>query len=340
MVLSNASRRYSNLISLLNAVVVPPLIALIVSGSLVALLMRGRAASLALDLPNQRSLHSTPTPRLGGVGIVAGIAAAWVYTNPPLEPLLLVALALLIGVSLLDDLKDVGVTWRLMIHVTSAVLAAMAVLRGADWWVLMIAALAIAWMINLYNFMDGADGIAGGMAVIGFGAYGAAALAGGDFMLAATNLSIAGAALGFLLFNFPPARVFMGDVGAIPLGCLAAVLDLAGWQRGAWPWWFGVLIFSPFIADASLTLAKRLMRGARVWHAHREHYYQRLIQSGWSHRKTAYAQYTLTLGCAAIAFAGMRQDAAVQAVVLGTVSMLYAALALVLEKYFARYAQA
>ena len=338
MVLSNASRRYSNLISLLNAVVVPPLIALIVSGSLVALLMRGRAASLALDLPNQRSLHSTPTPRLGGVGIVAGIAAAWVYTNPPFEPLLLAALALLIGVSLLDDLKDVGVTWRLMIHVTSAVLAAMAVLRGADLWVLTIAALAIAWMINLYNFMDGADGIAGGMAVIGFGAYGAAALAGGDFLLAATSLSIAGAALGFLLFNFPPARVFMGDVGAIPLGCLAAVLDLAGWQRGAWPWWFGVLIFSPFIADASLTLAKRLMRGARVWRAHREHYYQRLIQSGWSHRKTAYAQYTMTLGCAAIAFAGMRQSAPVQALVLGSVAVAYGALALVLEKYFTRYA--
>ena len=106
MVLSNASRRYSNLISLLNAVVVPPLIALIVSGSLVALLMRGRAAALALDLPNQRSLHSTPTPRLGGVGIVAGIAAAWAYTSPPLEPLLLAALALLVGVSLLDDLKE------------------------------------------------------------------------------------------------------------------------------------------------------------------------------------------------------------------------------------------
>jgi len=244
----------------------------------------------------------------------------------------------LIGVSLLDDLKDVGVTWRLMIHVTSAALAAIAVLRGADWWVLTIAALAIAWMINLYNFMDGADGIAGGMAVIGFGAYGAAALAGGDFLLAATSLSIAGAALGFLLFNFPPARVFMGDVGAIPLGCLAAVLDLAGWQRGAWPWWFGVLIFSPFIADASLTLAKRLMRGARVWRAHREHYYQRLIQSGWSHRKTAYAQYTMTLGCAAIAFAGMRQSAPVQALVLGSVAVAYGALALVLEKYFTRYA--
>ncbi|HWP87522.1 MAG TPA: glycosyl transferase, partial [Burkholderiales bacterium] len=135
-----------------------------------------------------------------------------------------------------------------------------------------------------------------------------------------------------------PARVFMGDVGAIPLGCLAAVLDLIGWQRGAWPWWFGIVIFSPFIADASLTLAKRLLRGVKVWRAHREHYYQRLIQSGWSHRKTAYAQYTLTLGCAAIAFAGMRQSAPVQALVLGSVAVAYGALALVLEKYFTRYA--
>ena len=82
------------------------------------------------------------------------------------------------------------------------------------------------------------------------------------------------------------------------------------------------------------------MRGARIWNAHREHYYQRLVQSGWSHRKTAYAQYALTLGCAAIAFAGMRQSAVVQIVVLGAVAVLYAALALVLEKYFARHARA
>jgi UDP-GlcNAc:undecaprenyl-phosphate/decaprenyl-phosphate GlcNAc-1-phosphate transferase len=339
MVLSKAACEYSKLISLLHAIVVPPLIALIVSAALVALLLRGRVASLALDLPNPRSLHSTPTPRLGGVGIVAGVAAAWAYAGPAIDPLLLTALALLIGVSLLDDLKNVGVAWRLLIHVTSAALAAVAVLRGSDWWVLTIAALAIAWMINLYNFMDGADGLAGGMAVIGFGAYGVAALAGGDFSFAALNLSIAAAALGFLLFNFPPARVFMGDVGAIPLGGLAAILDIAGWQRGAWPWWLGFVIFSPFVVDASLTLTKRLLRGARVWQAHREHYYQRLVQSGWGHRKTAYAEYALMLGCSGVAIGGMRQDAAVQAAVLAGVAFSYAGLAVALEKYFTRHAQ-
>jgi UDP-N-acetylmuramyl pentapeptide phosphotransferase/UDP-N-acetylglucosamine-1-phosphate transferase len=328
------------LIALLNAVVVPPLIALIVSGSLVALLLRGRVASLAIDLPNQRSLHATPTPRLGGVGIIAGVAAAWTYASPALDPLLLTALLLLIGVSLLDDFKSVAVAWRLLVHLTSAGLAVVAVLRGSDWWVLTIAALATAWMINLYNFMDGADGLAGGMAVIGYGAYGIAAIMGGDFSFAAINLAVAAAALGFLLFNFPPARVFMGDVGAIPLGCLAAVLNITGWQRGDWPWWFGLVIFSPFVVDASLTLARRLLRGARVWQAHREHYYQRLVQSGWGHRKTAYAEYALMLACSGIAIVSMRQDAALQAAVLGIVAMLYVGLAIALETYFSRHAQA
>ena len=339
MVLSKARRWSTNLISLLHAIVVPPLIALIVSAALVALLLRGRVASLALDLPNSRSLHSTPTPRLGGVGIVAGIAAAWAYASPALDPLLVTALVLLIGVSLLDDLKNVGVAWRLLIHVASAVLAAVAVLRGSDWRVLTIAALATAWMINLYNFMDGADGLAGGMAVIGFGAYGVAALAGGDFSFAAVNLSVAAAALGFLLFNFPPARVFMGDVGAIPLGALAAIFGITGWQRGAWPWWLGLVIFSPFVVDASLTLIKRLLRRARVWHAHREHYYQRLVQSGWGHRRTAYAEYALMLACSGIAIAGMRLDAAAQAAVLAVVAVIYAGLAVVLENYFVRHGQ-
>jgi UDP-N-acetylmuramyl pentapeptide phosphotransferase/UDP-N-acetylglucosamine-1-phosphate transferase len=277
---------------------------------------------------------------LGGVGIIAGVAAAWLYASPALDPLLLTALMLLIGVSLLDDFKNIGVAWRLLIHVTSAGLAVIAMLRGSDWWVLTIAALATAWMINLYNFMDGADGLAGGMAVIGFGAYGGAALAGGDFSFAAVNLSVAAAALGFLLFNFPPARVFMGDVGAIPLGCLAAVLDIAGWQRGDWPWWFGLVIFSPFVVDASLTLARRLLRGAKVWQAHREHYYQRLVQSGWGHRKTAYAEYALMLACSGIAIVGMRQEVTAQAAVLAAVALIYAVFAVVLETYFSRHAQA
>jgi UDP-N-acetylmuramyl pentapeptide phosphotransferase/UDP-N-acetylglucosamine-1-phosphate transferase len=338
MVLSAPIRR-QKLISLLNAVAVPPLIALLVSGLIVALLLRGRVASFALDLPNARSLHATPTPRLGGIGIIAGIATAWAYAAAPLDPLLLLALVLLAGVSLLDDLRDVGVAWRFTIHLASAVLAVIAQLRGHEWWMVAGAALATAWMINLYNFMDGADGLAGGMATIGFGAYGAAALAGGDFAFAAINLAVAGAALGFLLFNFPPARVFMGDVGAIPLGCLAAVLQIAGTLRGDWPWWFGGVVFSPFIVDASLTLVKRLLRGEKIWQAHREHYYQRLVRSGWGHRKTACAEYALMIACGGLAIAGSRADPAWQTAIIGGIALLYVVLALALEKYLQADAQ-
>jgi UDP-GlcNAc:undecaprenyl-phosphate GlcNAc-1-phosphate transferase len=201
-----------------------------------------------------------------------------------------------------------------------------------------LAAIAVAWMINLYNFMDGTDGLAGGMAVIGFLSYGTAALAGGDFSFAAINLSIAAAALGFLLFNFPPARIFMGDGGSIPLGCLAAAFNLGGWQRGDWPWWFGVVIFSPFILDASLTLAKRLLRGARVWEAHREHYYQRLAQRGWGHRKTALAEYALMATCSALAIAGARMEHPLPLLILGGIALSYAGLVILLERYLTSHA--
>jgi UDP-N-acetylmuramyl pentapeptide phosphotransferase/UDP-N-acetylglucosamine-1-phosphate transferase len=199
------------------------------------------------------------------------------------------------------------------------------------------AVFATAWMINLYNFMDGMDGLAGGMAVIGFGSYGIAALAGGDFSFAAINLSVATAALGFLVFNFPPARVFMGDAGAIPLGGLAAIFNITGFQRGDWPWWFGIMVFSPFIVDASLTLCKRLLRGEKVWQAHREHYYQRLVQSGWGHRKTTLAEYTLMLLCSILAIGGLRLEQHLQLAILGAVVSLYSGLAVVLERYFVEH---
>ena len=334
MVSSSVHSSFTQLIpALVNVIVVPPLIALAVAVAVIGILLSSRVAKLALDRPNQRSLHATPMPRLGGVGILAGAIAAWTYAGTETNPQLTIALALLIAVSLLDDLCKVGVTWRMLVHLASALLAATALLYASHGiWLTLGAALATAWMINLYNFMDGSDGLAGGMAVIGFGCYGATALAGGDFSFAAINLSVAAAALGFLFFNFPPARIFMGDVGAIPLGYLAATLGIAGWLRGVWPWWYGAVVFSPFVVDASCTLARRLGRGARVWHAHREHYYQRLVQSGWGHRKTALAEYGLMAVTSTIAFAGMRLEAAPQTGTLGGVTLLYAALIVALER--------
>src|SRR5689334_4275912 len=157
--------------------------------------------------------------------MMAGVAAGWSLLSLPFDGTVLVALAALVLISLIDDFRSVGVIWRFTIHLASALLAMSMLLQPAyGLWPTLVAAFFATWMINLYNFMDGSDGLAGGMTVIGFGAYSAAALIGGDYLFAAINAVVAAAALAFLWFNFPPARVFMGDAGAIPMGYLAAVL--------------------------------------------------------------------------------------------------------------------
>jgi UDP-N-acetylmuramyl pentapeptide phosphotransferase/UDP-N-acetylglucosamine-1-phosphate transferase len=316
-----------------SAVAIPPFIAFVVAVLVIGLLLRSRAAALVLDHPNQRSLHSAPTPRLGGLGILAGIAAGCAYAGVAVDPRIVIALALVTVISLFDDVFNLGVTWRMLAHLAAAGLAASVyVYHEHGLWTALAALLAVAWMTNLFNFMDGSDGLAGGMAACGFGSYGIAAWWANEPVFAALNLAVAAAAAGFLVYNFPPARVFMGDAGSIPLGFLAAVCGLAGWQSGAWPWWFGLMVFSPFIVDATTTLAKRLLRGAKVWQAHREHYYQRLIQAGWGHRKTLYAECGLMGVVCAAALAARGLDSTARNFVVLAIVALYALMIAVLER--------
>ena len=252
---------------------------------------------LPMDHPNARSLHVTPTPRIGGLGIMAGFAAASVWmVDTALLPAMFGAFALG-GVSLADDVRGLPIWLRFLAHFISA--AGCLVALGLIGWILLAGVLAVVWMTNLYNFMDGADGLAGGMAVTGFTALAVAAGWAGAPDLAVFCTTIAASALAFLRFNFPPARLFMGDAGSIPLGFLAAAVGVYGVSQGYWPVLFPVIIFSPFIADASVTLLKRAVRGEKIWHAHREHYYQRLVRMGWSHKKMTLAAYALMLLCAA-----------------------------------------
>jgi hypothetical protein len=179
-------------------------------------------------------------------------------------------------------------------------------------------------MINLYNFMDGADGLAGGMAVVGFSAYAAAAGLAGNAHVALTSLCVAAAAAAFLVLNFPPARIFMGDSGSIPLGFLAAALGLLGWRDESWPLWFPLVVFAPFVVDASVTLARRALRGERIWEAHRSHYYQRLVLTGWTHRQLALAEYGLMLLTSVAALLALRQAVPLQLLILASLALVYA----------------
>jgi UDP-N-acetylmuramyl pentapeptide phosphotransferase/UDP-N-acetylglucosamine-1-phosphate transferase len=186
-------------------------------------------------------------------------------------------------------------------------------------------------MTNLYNFMDGADGLAGGMAVIGFTTYAAAAALSGETAFALTNAVVAAAAGAFLLFNFPPARMFMGDAGSVPLGFLAAAFGLSGWQAGIWPWWFPAIVFAPFVADASVTLVRRALRGEKVWQAHRSHYYQRQVLMGWSHRQLAGFEYVLMLVTAGAALIARQAEALTQGAVLAMLLITYVVIGLVID---------
>ncbi|AJY14478.1 glycosyltransferase family 4 protein [Burkholderia dolosa] len=261
-----------------------------------SLLATGLAWRLATDIPNDRSLHTLPTPRVGGWGIVPVGVVALAALAPHLW-LIAAAAAGLAAMSQIDDRRGLPARVRFSAHL-AAVVALIAVYPAdAPWWLLAGVGFAMVWLTNLYNFMDGADGLAGGMALFGFGAYAAAALlrVHPSTELALGAAAIAGAALGFLLLNFHPARLFLGDAGSIPLGFMAGALGYWGWRTGVWPIWFPALVFSPFIADASVTLLRRLLRGEKFWQAHREHYYQRMVRSGMGHGRTALYWYLIML---------------------------------------------
>lgn len=255
---------------------------------------------LAMDHPNSRSLHKFPKPRIGGLGIIAGVCVASVFLSDWTLLVVMWGSFLLSAVSLLDDIRGLPVALRFTAHLMAAASCLLAL--GLSGWTLLAGILVVVWATNLYNFMDGSDGLAGGMAVLGFGALALAAWFGGSLQLAFFCASIAAAALAFLYFNFPPARLFMGDAGSIPLGFLSAVLGILGTQQNVWPWIFPLLVFSPFIVDASVTLVRRGMRGEKIWRAHRSHYYQRVVLLGASHRQLALAAYLLMFASSAVAF--------------------------------------
>lgn len=298
-------------------------------------LLHGRHALVVLDSPNHRSLHHKPVPRTGGLAIMGGVIVAGGAFYPSLP--IFAGLLALMAVSFWDDWRGVPVRWRLGVHLATAagVTATLAPAGAYWWWLAMIP--ATVWMINLYNFMDGADGLAGGMALFGFASYGfAAGMAGASWQ--GLSFSVAAAAAAFLCFNFSPARIFMGDAGSIPLGFLAAVLGWMGWRENAWPLWFPLMVFSPFIVDASTTLVRRWLRGASVLQAHREHYYQRLVLMGWGHRRVALVWYGLMAGAGVSSLWGLTLGATGQLALLAAWAGWYGMLMIMVDRSWARFA--
>ena len=319
----------------MSAILLAALLPALVAFATIAALRDGAWARRLADHPNARSLHSDPTPRIGGIGIAVALApVAFLAPDVGFAAIAACAAALFV-VSLADDHRGLPIEVRLPAHGMAAAVVVLALADGSTWpwgWPgTLLAVFAIAWATNLYNFMDGADGLAGGMGLIGFGALAAAAARSGEPALAVACAAIAAACAGFLPHNFPPARVFLGDCGEIPLGFLAGALGLAGTARGAWPWWFAPLVFSPFVADATVTIVLRILRGERFWIAHRTHAYQQLVLAGWSKRRLATSAWALMAAAAGSALLAREAGGHVASVILfvwlAAYALLFAAIA-------------
>lgn len=290
-----------------------------------------------LAMPNERSLHFQATPQTGGLAILIalvitnwlmivlyGTVQGWVWIAS--------GAGLIAGIALLDDALEISPIWRLIVQFIAAIFVALIGGISISYIPLIIQIFFIVWMVNLYNFMDGMDGFAGGMAVFGFGTL--AILSIDQPLLMGLNALIAVSNLGFLVFNFPPAKIFMGDTGATVLGFLAATLILLGGKLQLFPFWLGLLAFSPFIVDSTVVLFKRLINKEKIWQAHRTHYYQRLAQlKGWGHKKTVVLEYGLMISCSVSALLMSAMPFAFQLFFLIFWGFFYIGLILYLEKY-------
>jgi len=239
-----------------------------------------------------------------------------------------------------DQRGGVEIKWRIACQLLAATAMAASGLFPASGLVFtFLFVVGTIWLCTLYELMDGADGLVAGMALWGGGALALAASGAGpgaSDVLVPAGCVAAGSA-GLLLFNFPPSRIRMGSVGSVPLGFLAAVLSLMGVARLLWPWWFPLLVFSPFVVDATVTLAKRILRGEKVLLAHREHFYQRLTQMGWSDRRLVLSEYALMLACGISALLAQRAEDSVVAIVLLVWAAIYLALIIVIDRQWKRH---
>ena len=244
-------------------------------------------------------------------------------------------------VSLMDDRRGLPIAVRFGVHLLAAVFlvlgsgvvlppAAVSMLGFIEvgWVAAPFTVVCLVWMANLYNFMDGMDGFAGGMTVIGCGLLGYLGWEAHHPVISVIATLQSAAAMGFLVHNFPPAKIFMGDVGSVPTGFLVAALTVLGCRDGVFDLWVPLIVFSPFILDATVTLARRALRHEKVWEAHREHYYQRLVLVGWGHRRTVLAEYGLMALCGGLAIFYQYASEEWRLVVLGVWGMVFLSLAL------------
>ncbi|MDY0206183.1 MAG: glycosyltransferase family 4 protein [Pseudomonas sp.] len=286
--------------------------AFVITFALSGLLLRYAQALNLIDMPNQRSSHSIPKARGGGIAIALTFFMALLYLNTVglLEFNFFIAAlgagAVVALSGFVDDFIDVSVRWRLLSHFSAAIWA-LYWLGGLppllvfgftfDLGVIghVLTAVYIVWLLNLYNFMDGIDGLASIEAICVCAGGALLYVLLGEPILALVPVLLAAAVAGFLCWNFPPARIFMGDAGSGFLGLILAVLSLQAAWFSAELLWSWVILLGVFVVDATFTLLRRLVRGDKIYEAHRSHAYQYASRRFAGHRPVTLAVMLINL---------------------------------------------
>lgn len=311
-----------------------PLISALVTLLLTLILTLNKHGMLQ-DPLEEHAPHTGSVARNGGIALMAGILAGWVLLFKFWAWWIVLPVLGLFVMSLVNDVSGLPFRTKLIGHSIAALIVLLGV--GVSWWWSLPVLLFIVWMTNLYSAMDETDGLTGGMALFGFSFYGIAGLMSGNEAFAMLNFSIGAAALGFLYHNFHPAKVFLGTSGSIPLGFLAAAFGVWGWQQGYWPFWFPLLVFSPFVMDATLTLIKYLNNKKKITISQHGHYYQHLVQMGWGHRNTAIAEYVLMFMAGVSSLIALGLDAKGQGNLLAWWVAIYLGLSMWIDRRWREY---
>ena len=286
------------------------IISFLLSTTLTWLLFSNRLGIKLLDQPNSRSLHTTPIQRSGGLAIAATLFFMFIVNIAVLpESVINIAIGVLIifSISIIDDIRHVPSILRLGFHLSAAGWLVYAgyglnsvifpgggeiLLSKPVSWLLTI--LLITWMTNLYNFMDGMDGFAGGMTVIGFSVLAFVFISDSQIM-ATVSLIVVAATLGFLIFNFPPAKIFMGDACSGFLGFTLGLMAIITSNTNAINLWSWLILLAIFIVDATVTLFRRTFNREKWYKAHRSHAYQILSRRYNSHRRVTVSVLVINL---------------------------------------------
>ncbi|PLW69771.1 MraY family glycosyltransferase [Pseudohalioglobus lutimaris] len=250
-----------------------------------------------LDLPNERSSHAMPTPHGGGVPTIAALLlGTWLASAAGVDwgveyLVMLGTAAALVVIGVVDDLRSLGVGLRFALYSACSLIVVNTLYHFIlepsvlAWALGLLTVVALLWLLNLYNFMDGIDAFAAVQCMLACaGAWVIASQSGADPAYRQFCLLLLAAQAGFLVWNWPPAKLFMGDAGSVPTGLLLGALALLGSVRGYLPLACWLILLGPFIVDASATLAWRIATGQRFTQPHRLHAYQRLSRRYGGHR--------------------------------------------------------